>query len=449
MALYDRVNKYADVMAKAERYIWENAEVGYKEYKTDAYMKKAFTDLGYEIKEAGDITGFSAELDTGREGPTLALLAELDALYCSSHPETNPETGAVHACGHNVQCAALLGVASVLKEEDALYNLSGKIRFIVVPAEEGIEIAYRNELIKEGKISYVSGKPEMIKRGFFDGVDIAYMVHTSNLISKGNPPFHVSFGGSNGNIKKRIIIKGKAAHAGGRPHEGINAHNAQSLITSSINYLRETFKEEDKIRFHTIITEGGSSVNVVPDKVVMECYVRASNIKALKNVNARINRAIACAVASIGATVEIVDIPGSEPVHNDKTLAELSVNIAKTLAGENGCSTSHEQGGSSTDMGDVSCIIPSLHAYVGGVEGIAHGKDYRITNSKKICVDSASLQIGVVEELLSNDAKKAMEVIKNADLEFNSIEEYLAHKESIRKVHTPVEIIGNGVKIKI
>ena len=449
MTLVDRVKKYADIMAKAERYIWENAEVGYKEYKTDAYMKKAFLDLGYRLKEAGDITGFSAELDTGKEGPTVAILAELDALFCASHPETNTETGAVHACGHNVQCASVIGVAAVLKEEDALNNLSGKIRFVIVPAEEGIEIAYRNELIKEGKISYVSGKPEMIKRGFFDGVDVAYMVHTANLISKGNPPFHISFGGSNGNIKKRIVIRGKAAHAGGRPHEGINAHNAQSLITNSINYLRETFKEEDKIRFHTIIVEGGSSVNVVPDKVVMECYVRASNIKALKAVNARINRAIACAVASIGATVEIHDIPGSEPVHNDKTLADLSVLVAKEIAGENGCSTSNEQGGSSTDMGDVSCVIPSVHAYVGGVEGIAHGKDYRIVDSKAICVNSASLQVGVIEKLLSNDAKLAKEVMNNATLEFKSIEEYLTHKESIRKVHTPVEINGNGVKIKI
>ena len=100
-------------------------------------------------------------------------------------------------------------------------------------------------------------------------------------------------------------------------------------------------------------------------------------------------------------------------------------------------------------MGDVSCIIPSLHPYVGGVEGIAHGKDYKVVDSKKICVNSASLQLGVAEELLSNGAIKAKEVIKNANLEFNSIEEYLAHKESIRKVHTPVEIIGNGVKIKM
>ncbi len=449
MKNYDRVKKYGEIMSKAERYIWENAEVGYKEYKTDAYMKKAFRDLGYAIKEADNITGFSAEIDTGREGPVIAMLAELDALYCASHPETSKETGAVHACGHNVQCASILGVAAVMKEEGALDNLSGKIRFIIVPAEEGVEIAYRSELIKEGKISFVAGKPEFIKRGFFDGVDVAFMVHTANLTGKGNPPYYVSGGVSNGNIKKRIIIKGKASHAGSRPFEGVNAHNACSLMTNAVNYLRETFKEENTVRFHGIVTEGGSSVNVVPDKVVMECYVRANNVPAMREANERINRAIACAVATIGATVEINDIPGSEPVRNDKNLAELTIKVAKEIAGENGCYVSYGNGGGSTDMGDVSSVFPSLHAYVGGVEGIAHGMDYRIVDSEKICIDSASLQVGVLEELLKDGAKRAKEVVAKADMPFKSIQEYLTYKESIRKVLTPVEIRGNGVKIKI
>ncbi len=449
MKAYERVKKYGEIMSLAERYIWQNPEVGYKEYKTDAYMKKAFRDLGYEIKEAGDITGFSAEIDTGRKGPTIAVIAELDALYCVSHPETSKETGAVHACGHNVQCASIIGVASAMKEEGALDNLSGKIRFIIVPAEEGVEIAYRSELIKEGKISFVAGKPEFIKRGFFDGVDVAFMVHTANLVSKGNPPYYVSGGISNGNIKKRIIVKGKAAHAGSRPYEGVNAHNACSLMTNAVNYLRETFKEEDTVRFHGFVTDGGSSVNVVPDKVVMECYVRANNVPAMRKANEKVNRAIACAVASIGAEVEINDIPGSEPVRNDRNLASLAIEVAKDIAGENGCYVSYGKGGGSTDMGDVSSVFPSIHAYVGGIEGISHGKDYRIVDSKKICVDSASFQVGVLEELLKDGAKRAKEIIEKADMPFKSIKEYLNYKESIGKVLTPVEIIDNGVKIKI
>ena len=437
---------YKELMSKAERYIWNNAEVGYKEYKTDAYMKKAFKDLGYEIKEAGDITGFSAEIDTGREGPTLALLAELDALYCSSHPETNKETGAVHACGHNIQCASLLGVAAVLREKNALDNLCGKIRLIVVPAEEGVEIAYRNQLIKDGKITFTSGKPEMIKRGFFDGVDIAFMVHIANLTAI-NGIYSVEKG-YNGNIRKKTVIKGRASHAGCNPSGGINALNAASLAISATNYLRETFKEEDKVRFHSIITEGGSSVNVVPDEVVIESYVRASNVNALVNANERINRAITCACASIGAEVEITDMPGSYPLRNDEKFLKLTEEVFYELAGDRYLADDTWVGGC-TDMGDVSTIVPVVHANVGGLVGLLHGKDYKIEDPMKTCFNSANLKLKIAEKLLENGAKRAKEIIENYKPEFKDVSEYVYNKEKLNKVLTPIKISENSLEIDI
>ena len=162
------VEKHKDFILKAERELWKMPEAGYKEYKTDAYMKKAFRDLGYNLTEAGDITGFYTVIDTGKPGPTVLVLAELDALYCSEHPECDKVTGAVHACGHHAQCAAMLGLAAALKEEGALAGLSGKIKLCVVPAEEGVDIDYRMNLIKEGKIAFASGKQEFIARGYFD-----------------------------------------------------------------------------------------------------------------------------------------------------------------------------------------------------------------------------------------------------------------------------------------
>ena len=447
MNYINQLKKFKAYMSKAERYIWENAEVGYKEYKTDAYMKKAFRDLGYEIKEAGEITGFSAELDTGREGPTFALLAELDALYCASHPETNKETGAVHACGHNIQCASLLGVAAVLKEEGALDKLCGKIRFIIVPAEEGVEIGFRSQLVKEGKITFTSGKPEMIKRGFFDGVDIAFMVHIENLTESGAAFFVEK--GCNGNIRKRTVIRGKASHAGENPAGGVNALNAASLAISATNYLRETFKEDDVVRFHSIITNGGSSVNVVPDEVVIESYVRASTVSALVNANERINRAIACAVASIGADVEITDLPGSYPLHNDVNLLKVTEEAFKELSGDRGYILNDCWKGSCTDMGDVSTIVPSVHAYVGGLEGMLHGKDYVVSNPEETCYDSASLQLTVTEKLLSNGAKRAYEVINGYDSEFNGIADYVSQKEKINQTISPIKISECGVDVEI
>ena len=110
------VDKNRTLILAAERYIWANPETGYKEYKTSAYMAEQFEKLGYKLHMAEGITGFYTTLDTGKEGPEVLVLGELDSVICLNHPESNSETGAVHSCGHNAQCAALLGVAAALKE---------------------------------------------------------------------------------------------------------------------------------------------------------------------------------------------------------------------------------------------------------------------------------------------------------------------------------------------
>ena len=173
------VEKHRELILAAERYIWKHPETGYKEYETDAYMKKIFGELGYELTPAEGITGFVTVLDTGRPGPEVLVLGELDSIICPAHPESDPETGAVHSCGHNAQCAALIGVAAALKEEGALDGLCGRIRLCAVPAEELLEIEYRTELRDKGVIKYMGGKSEFLSRGLFDGVDIAFMIHTS------------------------------------------------------------------------------------------------------------------------------------------------------------------------------------------------------------------------------------------------------------------------------
>lgn len=154
----------------AERYIWKHPETGYREWKTNAYMKKVFEDLGYTLVEAGNIPGFYTDIDTGRPGPKVCIMGELDSLLCSNHPDADPETGAVHACGHNAQCATLVGVAAALKEPGALDGLSGSIRLMAVPAEELLEIGYREGLRQQGVIKYMGGKVEFLHRGYYKDV---------------------------------------------------------------------------------------------------------------------------------------------------------------------------------------------------------------------------------------------------------------------------------------
>ncbi|MBO4323517.1 MAG: amidohydrolase, partial [Clostridia bacterium] len=259
------VEKNKDLILKAERDLWKIPEVGFKEFKTNAYMKERFKELGYELTEAEGITGFFTVVDTGREGPTVLVLAELDALYCASHPDCDKETHAVHACGHHAQMAAILGLAAALKEEGALDGLSGRIKLCLVPAEEGVDINYRMELIKKGVLNFSSGKQEFLSRGYFDDVDLAFMVH-SKPCADPEKLFSITKG-HNGVIKKKVVIKGKAAHAGGNPFAGINALNAEALAIIAVNNLRETFKDSDFVRYHPIVTKGGDSVNTVPDEV--------------------------------------------------------------------------------------------------------------------------------------------------------------------------------------
>ena len=177
------VEKYQDLILDAERYIWKHPETGYKEYETTAYMAQAFKNLGYDLVMADGITGFYTVVDTGKPGPHILILAELDSVICPEHKDANPETGAVHSCGHNTQCAALIGIAAALKEPGILKKFCGKIRLCAVPAEELLEIEFRNDLKKQGKIKYMGGKSEFLSRGYFDGVDMAFMVHASTSFS--------------------------------------------------------------------------------------------------------------------------------------------------------------------------------------------------------------------------------------------------------------------------
>ena len=417
------VEKYRNLILDAQRFIWQHPETGYKEFVTSKYMADKFTELGYELTYAEGLTGFYTRIETGREGPEVLILGELDSIICPAHPDADKTTGAVHSCGHNAQCAALLGIAAALREPEVLAKLSGSVRLCAVPAEELLEIEYRRKLRDEGKIKYFGGKTEFLSRGYFDGVDMAFMVHTAEEFGVNK--------GSVGCVAKNVIYKGRAAHAGGAPWNGVNALYAANCGINAINSIRETFKEADIMRVHPIITHGGDMVNAIPETVRLESYVRGSSYDAILRENKKINRALIGAALSLGANVEIIDIPGYAPLYNCDAMAEvLADTMAQVLPGEP-FSIKNVMGSGSTDMGDLSQIIPTLHPYAGGKTGKDHGNNYYIADPEKACVGSAKMQLGLLLNLLGNGAGRAKKIISEFKPIFASKEDYLAFIDSI------------------
>lgn len=420
--LLQLIDKSIDKIIDAEKFLWRNPETGYREWKSSKYLEEQYESLGYNLIRAGNIPGFYTDIDTGRPGPKILILSELDSLICNDHPDADPNTGAVHACGHNAQGAALLGVAAALKTDGALDGLCGSVRLCVVPAEELIEIGYRESLRQQGIIKYFGGKVEFLYRGYFDDVDVSFMIHTSG----GKPHQFYLIKGNNGCVTKNITYKGRAAHAGGAPHDGINALYAANLGINAINALRETFKDNDHIRVHPIITAGGVAVNAIPNEVVLESYVRGATMESIEHVNAKVNRALAASAAALGAGVELCDRPGYAPLINDVNLNKLAEKAMKIVVSDENVSISDSWSTGCTDMGDLSAVIPSIHPHVSGASGLGHGNDYKISDVDSACVDSAKAQLVLLHMLLENNAAEAKRIIDNKSLRYKSYSDYFA-----------------------
>ena len=310
---------------------------------------------------------------------------------------------------------------------DAVKELSGKIHFIAVPAEEYIEVEFRSKLREKGTIRYLGGKPELLNRGWFDDVDMCAMVHTIT-----NDKKLTSEGTGNGCIIKKINYLGKAAHAGGAPDEGINALYAANLGMSAINSIRETFKEKDYIRVHPIITKGGDIVNVIPSDVQLETFVRGKTMKSILEANKKVDRALVGGAISMGAKVRIDDLSGYYPFSPDLNFKALESDIFLELASpEDIGELQHTTG--STDMGDLSSLMPVIQPYIGGAVGGLHSADFRITEPETAYLLSAKFLALTVVELLINDAQKAKSIIDGFSPIFKTKQEYFEFEDKLFK----------------
>jgi len=397
----------SQIFAIAES-IASQPELGFKEHKTAAKIAELFSQYNIPYTAGHAITGVKGRLTGKTSTRNIAVLGEMDAVTCFEHPQADAATGAAHACGHHVQIAAMVGCGIGLMASGIMQYLDGDVTLFAVPAEEYVEIEYRSQLRQQGKIGYLSGKSELIRQGDFDDVDMAMMIHVS---TEGDTERTVQVGGtSNGFIGKMIKYTGKEAHAAGAPHEGVNALNAAMIAIMAVNAQRETFRDEDYVRFHPIITKGGDLVNIVPAEVRMESYVRARNLDAMLDANKKVNRALQAGADAVGAHVEINDLPGYMPLINEATMSRLFSGNAAELLGEQAVKQLKHHA-ASTDMGDLAHIMPVIHPWLGGVSGNAHTRDFAVADQEMSYIISAQCLAMTVIDLLADNASEADAVL--------------------------------------
>ena len=231
-----------------------------------------------------------------------------------------------------------------------------------------------------------------------------------------------------------------ASHAAGAPHLGVNALNAASLGLSALAYQRETFKDEDSVRVHPIITKGGNLVNVVPDEVIVETLVRAANKDAIIDAAKKTDRAFAAGALGIGAECEITTMPGYLPTI--KSEADEDVLAAAQIAADSGNRKYNvvEQdvnfhSGGSTDVGDVQHIQPVLTFNTGGKVSGLHSVDFDIVDEELAYIVTAKIFALSAYRLLRNDAVKAKKIVQDYKPVFTK-EEYIKYMDSFIKEET-------------
>ena len=401
----EEIDSHGEQIVRIATTIFDNPEPGFKEFKTARLVSEVMDGLEIPSRSGIGVTGVKGRVDGGDRGPNVVVMGELDSLIVPGHPNADPETGAAHACGHNCQIGSMLGAAFGLRSPGVMDALSGSVTFIAVPAEEYIELEWRNQARAEGKLEFFSGKQEFVRANEMDDADIVMMTHAATE----TPGFTVN-STNNGMVGRVVRYVGRTAHAGAAPHEGINALNAAQIGLAGIHALRETFRDEDHVRVHPIITKGGSVVNNVPDEVVIETYVRAATVEAMTAAAARVDRALRAGALAIGAQVEITSNPGYLPFHQNRALSELFARNATGLVGADAVMEGVHQAGS-TDMGDIAHLMPAIHPYVGGVTGRVHAEDYLIEDYDLAVLKAAKAMAMTVIDLLAGGAATATEVI--------------------------------------
>jgi amidohydrolase len=309
-------------------------ELAFQEHRASARLTAALERGGLRVARGvgGLATAFRAELDGGEPGPTLAILAEYDAL-----------PGIGHACGHNIIATTALGAGLALARTGQRFP--GRVLVVGTPAEEG-----------------GGGKILLAEAGVFDDVDAAFMLHPSrsDMVRRS----------SLASSRVELVFHGRASHAAGAPDQGINALDAVIQTFVGINARRLQMRADARV--HGIITHGGDAVNIIPARAAARFSLRARDRAYQRRLVAMLRQAAEAGAAATGARLEWTETRGYDDTVPNPTIADV---MARNLAalGRQVLEPAPNERMGSTDMGDISQILPAVHAYVAIVpESIAN-----------------------------------------------------------------------------
>lgn len=319
----ERIDALADDLLQVSHAIHGRPELAFEEVFACKTLTGALEANGLAA-ETGVFTlptAFEASFGSEADGPTVAILAEYDAL-----------PGIGHACGHNLIATSALGATLGLQAVSG--ELPGRVRLLGTPAEE-----------RGG------GKELMARAGAFEGVDAAMMMHPSGVNLATMPCIAVA--------EVRVVYHGRAAHASAMPYKGVNALDGLLLAYQAISNLRQHIRGTERI--HGIITDGGKAPNIVPDMAAGDFYVRAADERALQQLKPRVQACFEAGAKGSGSEVEVL-WAGVDylDLNTNWPLAERFQMHAENL-GRSFHPLEKLGGSGSTDMGNVSHLVPSIH----------------------------------------------------------------------------------------
>ena len=326
-AVCDAVDEKLDLLLSTSDEIWNNPELAFEEYKASAILANALEGEGFAVQYPLDKsvpqlrTAFRATYGSG--SPNVAFLCEFDAL---------PEIG--HACGHNLIAEAGFAAGIGLKSALERFSLPGTVTVLGTPAEESGH-----------------GKVFMIDAGYFKDVDFAMMVHPDNY----DDLTPVSL------VLKHLQATyfGKEAHAAKAPWTGVNALDAAVTAYHSISALRQQMKPTWRV--HGVVKDGGTIPNVIPARAQLEYYIRTLTVEEMTILYAKVNACFEAAADATGCTVEVTELdPQVDGLISDPELAAAFAKHCQSLGYNSMTTAATGKLGGSTDMGNVSRVVPGI-----------------------------------------------------------------------------------------